>query len=65
MLRQLVVHTGLRLPAPSKPFVLEVVAGNGYAGVLLQADEDGRERPVACVSTLQSCVAENEVEGAL
>ena len=35
VLRQLVVHTGLRLPAPSKPFVLEVVAGNGYAGVLL------------------------------
>ncbi len=59
------MHTGLRLPAPAKPFILEVVAGNGYAGVLLQTDEDGRERPVACVSTLQACVAENTVEGAL
>ena len=52
VLRQLVAHTGLRLPAPGKPFVLEVAAGDGYAGVLLQLDEEGRECPVACVSTL-------------
>lgn len=65
VLRQLVAHSGLRLPALGRPFVLEVTAFQGYAGVLLQADDTGKERPVACVSTLQTCAGSNEVERVL
>lgn len=51
--RHLAAKAKLKLPDSTKPFTLEVEAGNhGYGGVLLQHDEGGALMPVGCVSKL-------------
>lgn len=46
---------GLVLPKHTELFIIEAVdTVERHAGILLQKDESGKERPVACTSTLCS-----------
>ena len=57
---------GLRIPCPTEGFTLEAVStGEGYGGVLLQKDAQGKLWPVACASTTNTWVSRSQAEDVL